>query len=263
MQIFLSHTHADKPVVEPIAIRLREVFGQSQVFYDSWSIQPGDGIIQKMNEGLEAPDFVFFFVSEASLKSKMVEIEWQNALFASTKGKVRIIPVRVDGSPMPPVMMQNVWIDLYAQGIEVALQQIVSVVQGMNTFTPQHQAFSNITYFTEQKSTREILLHVKASHLMEPNSLFLVASGNTESELSVGLAGGMFRSGFNADVIKAQDGSGRLNGFGVGLISGALTPQHPVTIELKQTGVKPIHFGGLFHERAQGSWHPVPARASR
>jgi len=25
--IFLSHTHADKPVVEPVALQLREIFG--------------------------------------------------------------------------------------------------------------------------------------------------------------------------------------------------------------------------------------------
>ena len=50
--IFLSHNSKDKIIVEPIAIKLREVFGQDNVFYDSWSIQPGDGIIDKMNEGL-------------------------------------------------------------------------------------------------------------------------------------------------------------------------------------------------------------------
>ncbi|HDO1330949.1 TPA: toll/interleukin-1 receptor domain-containing protein [Aeromonas veronii] len=50
--IFLSHNYNDKPVVEQIAIRLMQLFGQDKVFYDSWSIQPGDGIIDKMNKGL-------------------------------------------------------------------------------------------------------------------------------------------------------------------------------------------------------------------
>ena len=50
--IFISHTNTDKPLVEPIAIKLSSVFGQENVFYDSWSIQPGDGIINEMNEGL-------------------------------------------------------------------------------------------------------------------------------------------------------------------------------------------------------------------
>ncbi len=52
MSIFLSHTHADKALVEPIAERLAQAFGRDTVFYDSWSIQPGDGIVDKMNEAL-------------------------------------------------------------------------------------------------------------------------------------------------------------------------------------------------------------------
>src|SRR4051794_22504450 len=78
--IFISHTHADKPVVEPFALKLAEVFGEDQIFYDSWSIQPGEGIIDKMNEGLGATSVLFFFVSKKSLTSKMVDLEWQNAL---------------------------------------------------------------------------------------------------------------------------------------------------------------------------------------
>ena len=39
--IFLSHNSKDKHIVEPIAIKLRDEFGQDNVFYDSWSIQPG------------------------------------------------------------------------------------------------------------------------------------------------------------------------------------------------------------------------------
>ena len=51
--IFLSHNKNDKPIVEPIAIRLSSIYGADTVFYDSWSIQPGDGIIDKMNEEFE------------------------------------------------------------------------------------------------------------------------------------------------------------------------------------------------------------------
>lgn len=62
--IFISHTAKDKAIVEPIALRLAQVYGQNNVFYDSWSIQPGDGIIDKMNEGLTNCKFFFFFVSK-------------------------------------------------------------------------------------------------------------------------------------------------------------------------------------------------------
>ena len=57
--IFLSHNYQDKPIVEQLALRLKDTFGQENVFYDSWSIQPGDGLIEKMNEGLEKCRYFF------------------------------------------------------------------------------------------------------------------------------------------------------------------------------------------------------------
>lgn len=47
--IFLSHNKEDKYQIEPIAMALKNMYGEERVFYDSWSIQPGDGIIDKMN----------------------------------------------------------------------------------------------------------------------------------------------------------------------------------------------------------------------
>ena len=84
--IFISHNHKDKQIVEPIALKLSEIFGQDKVFYDSWSIQPGDGIIDKMSQGLGEAEYFFFFVSENSLNSNMVSLEWQNALWKASKG---------------------------------------------------------------------------------------------------------------------------------------------------------------------------------
>ena len=120
----------DKPLVEPIALKLAAIFGQDQVFYDSWSIRPGDGIIERMNNGLEAPDFVFFFVSKTSLESEMVKLEWQNALYEATQGELKIVPVRVDGSDMPALLKQTMFIDMHTSGLEAATAQIVSVAQG-------------------------------------------------------------------------------------------------------------------------------------
>ena len=59
--IFLSHNHLDKPVVEQVALELSQRYGQQNVFYDSWSIQPGQGIIDKMEEGLSKCKFFFLF----------------------------------------------------------------------------------------------------------------------------------------------------------------------------------------------------------
>lgn len=145
-RIFLSHNYKDKPLVEAVAIKLAGIFGQDDVFYDSWSIRPGDGIIERMNEGLSAPEFVFFFVSANSLSSGMVKLEWQNALYAASKGKTRIVPVRIDNSELPAVLKQTLFIDMHMIGLQAAIAQIVSVTQGNASFTPQHQGFSNLSY---------------------------------------------------------------------------------------------------------------------
>ena len=74
-KIFISHNYNDKQIIEPIAIKLGTIYGRENVFYDSWSIQPGDGIIDRMNSGLFECDFFFFFVSKNSLQSEMVKLE--------------------------------------------------------------------------------------------------------------------------------------------------------------------------------------------
>lgn len=64
----------------------------------------------------------------------MVKLEWQNALFKSTKGKLKFIPVKIDDCIMPSLLFQNLHIDLYNYGFEVGISQIFNVINGTNTF---------------------------------------------------------------------------------------------------------------------------------
>lgn len=255
--IFLSHNHADKPVIEPVALRLREIFGQHKVFYDSWSIQPGDGIIDKMNEGLSSPKFVFFFVSEKSLLSNMVKLEWQNALYKATKGECKIIPVRVDGSTMPPVLLQNVYIDMFANGIEAAIVQIVNLIQGNSTFTPQHLGFSNLTYRFSGDASIAIEIVISASHLMEPNPSFLILLNNDEGEIGIDLNGGHpHRGGFNKG-LTMQNGE-VMNGIAIAPLGGAITPKIPIKITLTPNAGKIVVLRGIFHQASYDEWRAIP-----
>ena len=78
--IFISYNHKDEQLVDMIARRLELEFGRDNIFYDKWSMQPGDSIIGKMNEGLEKFTTFFYFLSPNSLTSKMVSKEWKSAL---------------------------------------------------------------------------------------------------------------------------------------------------------------------------------------
>ena len=259
-KIFLSHNHKDKPLVEAVALKLAEIFSQDQVFYDSWSIGPGDGIIDQMNNGLQAPEFVFFFVSANSLESGMVRIEWQNALYSASKGKTRIVPVRVDGSEMPPVLKQTLFIDMHTVGLEAAIAEIVSVTQGHASFTPKHQGFSNLSYTKVTTQVGSVEITIQASHLMEPNPHFGFVTQNAEEEIGWSMQNNQpFIGGFNKSA--ATHASIAANVISMRPMGGTLTPHHPFRTTFVKKGEAHLRIVAVFHQRNENDWVPVPERA--
>ena len=257
-RIFLSHNHNDKPLVEAVAIKLAGIFGQDDVFYDSWSIRPGDGIIERMNEGLSAPEFVFFFVSASSLASGMVKLEWQNALYTASKGKTRIIPVRIDNSELPAVLKQTLFIDMHTVGLDAAIAQIVSVTQGNASFTPQHQGFSNLSYTQEKTAEGDVIVTVKASHLMEPNPRFAFVTPNSQDEIGFEFLGtGGYNGGFQENTLDAVAG-GKLSAWVGKPMNLALTPSLPIRAKFAKMGAKEIVILDVVHEKGENMWAPIP-----
>ena len=198
--IFLSHKSEDKPLVEPFATALAAAYGQQSVFYDSWSIQPGDGIIEKMNAGLEAAKFLILFISKRSLNSKMVSLEWQNALFKSVKGTLKIIPVRLDDAPLPAILANTLYIDLPTQGVDNAVRQVIDVVSGQNTYRPAHAPFQNVRGYL-QRSGKGGTIEIKVEAYMEPQSryVFLFKAGGEPPQHKL-LSDSMSQVGWNRGV---------------------------------------------------------------
>lgn len=261
-KVFLSHNHNDKPLVEAVALKLASIFGQDQVFYDSWSIKPGDGIIDQMDKGLEAPEFVFFFVSKNSLSSGMVKLEWQNALYSASKGKTRIVPVRIDSSEMPAVLKQTLFIDMHTVGLDAATAQIVSVTQGNASFTPQHLGFSNLSYTKNNATDGSVEITVKASHLMEPNPHFLLIIRNPEDELEWEMVNKQpFLGGYHKDAFTMTNG-GTASAIAFRPLGSALTPNFPLRFRVKPRGAAPVEFLGLQHQKGETEWVPVPVDTS-
>lgn len=253
--IFLSHNHRDKPVVEQVAIRLRDIFGQDAVFYDSWSIQPGDGIVDKMNQGLGDCRLFLLFVSKNSLRSKMVDLEWQNALMKAVRGDLKIVPVKMDDCMMPPILLQSLYIDVYGQGLEVAVRQIVDVAQGRNTYGPGPQQFSNLRASLRQNGDT-ITVEIQAAHYMEPISHFLFLIDNAENEVSASLkSGGLVRHRFTP-CIKLSNGE-VCNAWFLG-VDQALVPGFPLVATLKGKPGAAVRLKAVMHEKRRGEWQAIP-----
>ena len=252
--IFLSHNSKDKPIVEQLAVRLKNVFGQEKVFYDSWSIQPGDGIIDKMNAGLESCKFFFLFVSSNSLNSNMVKLEWQNALMKTTKNETKIIPIRMDASLMPAVLLQTLFLDLYTNGLEITLKQMIDVIQGNNTFLFNPGNFSNLKAIVKP-SENTLNIEISAEYYMEPISHYGVLLNNTENDVNVTTNKKMVMRSYYP-VFKLSNGI-QGNGWFFG-VSEATVPGFPFEIIIKSKEENLINFIAVLHEIKENIWSTIP-----
>ena len=183
--IFISHNHEDKNFVEPIARRLAEVFEQDDIFFDSWSIRPGDSIIGEINEALANAKFFFSFVTHKSLKSDMVKMEWQPALIRQIKGNCQFIAIRLQDVRMSSILEERLYVDAFSIGFEATVRQLIDVV--INDRTEQKTAIkiSNLYWTIEQSGSSDILVFVRATHFIEPITNFLIMTPNDRSMASI------------------------------------------------------------------------------
>ena len=97
--VFLSHSNKDKHIVRPIAERLKNE--GLKVWFDEWSIKPGDNVPHKIEEGLEQSRVLVFCMSENALGSDWAQLENQTFRFRDPLNKDRLfIPIRLDGAPI-------------------------------------------------------------------------------------------------------------------------------------------------------------------
>lgn len=182
--IFLSHNWKDKDVVEPIAVRLKEVYGEKNIFYDSWSIKPGENIIGKMNEGIEKCKFFFFFISNNSLRSSMVDLEWQSALFKSAKEGIKFIPIKIDDCYPPQILISTLYIDMYSYGIENTLRDMFDIINETDSKS-YNKTFNNLICKVKKIEKYKFEISIEAIKLIEPNPGFGFSFSNPQEDIEI------------------------------------------------------------------------------
>lgn len=96
--VFVSYSREDLDKVRPIARVLRTLPGVS-VFLDVEDIRHGDRWEEVLDEKLKASGQMYVFWSEHASKSDYVRREYLTAL---QNPATRIIPVKLDETPLPP-----------------------------------------------------------------------------------------------------------------------------------------------------------------
>lgn len=124
--IFISHSSKDKPFVRKVATDIK-LFGHTP-WLDEWDIRVGEFIPEKLSIGIENADFIIVVLSEAAMKSKWVEREWQTKYWDEiSNNKIHILPILYSDCNIPTLLKSRKYADFrsdYNEGIEGVLDAI-------------------------------------------------------------------------------------------------------------------------------------------
>lgn len=250
---FISHAAIDKPLVEPYAIAAADAVGRDNVFYDSWSVQPGDGIVAGMNDALDRATHFFLFMTDSSLTSEMVALEWQSAVFKRVARQLRLVPVRLDGATPPALLLQLRYIDAFAQGEAFAIEEMRRVLEAEEIFqaTP---AIENLQARVAPESGSTVVT-ISARAYMEPNPSFAVFVAGSATDVEV-TAPSEQMYGFN------RGGGALPDGAPTECVhidkQSPLTPNRPLVVRLRRPAGDAVDVLGVVVERTIGRGTFIP-----
>jgi TIR domain len=255
-KIFISYSKADNLVVENTALRLEKIVSREEIFYDKWSIRPGDGIIDKIGEGLEAPEVFLFFLSKNSIGSYVAGLEWKNALFSAVRTNTRFVPVRLDDSIVPALLRQTNYIDMHEIGMEKGIETILKVIKGESTFVPQYHNQSNLTFSLSHTENGDIDVKITAQVVQEISPVFALLTRNNETEFGTFFSGGtLVNSSFFTD---QHLGNGHSSNALVVRPTLTIKPGLSFTIRMSPRGTTPVSFEGLYKQITENEYTPIP-----
>ncbi|HEX5733501.1 MAG TPA: toll/interleukin-1 receptor domain-containing protein [Blastocatellia bacterium] len=108
--VFISHSSKDKPIVRPLATRLKE--DGLSVWFDEWKIEPGDLIGLKIAEGLEKSRTLVLAMSVNSFAAEWVMVELYAAISRDpTNAQRRFIPLLLDDIEIKDILRQYLYVD--------------------------------------------------------------------------------------------------------------------------------------------------------
>ena len=109
--IFMSHRGVDQAAAERLARELRE--RGHDVWLDTWKIELGDSIIERIDSGLSAASYLVLCCSADPSTSAWMNREWMSVLARQLEGAgVRVLPVRLTGGVLPAILADIKYADL-------------------------------------------------------------------------------------------------------------------------------------------------------
>ena len=252
--IFLSHTTADKQIVDYFAGKLREIFGQDRIFYDTWSISPGESIIGRMNDGIEDCGFFFLFVSKASLNSDMVKREWMSSLNKAIRGELKFIPIMLENVPVPAIFGDIKHLSVYSNGKDMVLRQMIDVITGISE--NQLQPIKNNLICKVKGCCNSYELAIEATMYTEPKSAYLIVPDCPVDDIAFSIRATMVET--NTFSVTNDDGEEKMAYWF--MLEFSTVPGFPIRLDIKHKSGKDFQFL-VYHQKSEHDFEGIPLTA--
>jgi hypothetical protein len=127
--VFLSHAHADKPIVRQIAAGLGK--HGIDVWIDDAELSIGDSLVAYIERGLDSADFVVFFLSTASVNSQWARQELNIAISRQASGSrgAVVLPVMLEDAEIPALLRDVMYLDMRSGDVEAGVGKLVAAIR--------------------------------------------------------------------------------------------------------------------------------------
>ena len=131
-----------------------------------------------MNNALENYSTFLFFVSKNSLESFMCGLEWKTALILAKENNRSFVPIIIDDTNIPVILLDFKHINLYSDGLEKCKHELVSLLEHSVSKIEERQE-QNL-YAKASISSNILRIEIGCKFWAEPNSSFCIATGLNE-----------------------------------------------------------------------------------
>lgn len=141
MKIFLSYSHEDKESAEQIAQSLSE--DKHKVFIDALKIKAGDNWFERVDESLKDVDIIIPIISKNLFNSNFALKEIQSIAANNLTNKItKVIPVKIDESPIPGYLSHYPFIDL-SKDLSMGVNTLRAYIATDKRAEPQQDKIDN------------------------------------------------------------------------------------------------------------------------
>src|SRR5690349_7766169 len=110
MSVFISYSHADKLFADQLAAQL--VRRTHAVWIDTWELRPGDSLVSRVQEALQAASSIIVVLSKASAGSEWCKKELGSGLLRELEEKkVIVIPALIEDCERPIFIREKLYAD--------------------------------------------------------------------------------------------------------------------------------------------------------